>query len=104
MKKGINFLYDRKIDSLFAIAIYDSINKKIFIARDWPGRIPLYYYHDKEKFVFSSELKAFKAIKNLSLQIPIELEPGHYIEFDLNSNTLKKVKFYEVKNNLIKEK
>ena len=102
-KKGINFLYDRKIDSLFAIAIYDSINKKIFIARDWPGRIPLYYYHDKERFVFSSELKAFKAIKNLSLQIPIELEPGHYIEFDLNSNTLKKVKFYEVKNNLIKE-
>ena len=102
-KKGIDFLFDRQIDSLFAIAIYDSIKKKIFIARDWPGRIPLYYYHDKNKFIFSSELKAFKAIKNLSLQKPIELEPGHYIEFDLKSNTIKKVKFYEVKNNLIKK-
>ena len=102
-KKGIDFLFDRQIDSLFAIAIYDSIKKKIFIARDWPGRIPLYYYHDKNKFIFSSELKAFKAIKNLSLQKPIELEPGHYIEFDLKSNAIKKVKFYEVKNNLIKK-
>ena len=102
-EKGIDFLFDRQIDSLFAIAIYDSIKKKIFIARDWPGRIPLYYYHDKNKFIFSSELKAFKAIKNLSLQKPIELEPGHYIEFDLKSNALKKVKYYEVKNNLIKK-
>ncbi len=102
-KRGIDFLFDRQIDSLFAIAIYDSIKKKIFIARDWPGRIPLYYYHDKNKFIFSSELKAFKAIKNLSLQKPIELEPGHYIEFDLKSNAMKKVKFYEVKNNLIKK-
>ena len=97
-KKGIEFLYDRKIDSLFAIAIFDSLRKKIIITRDWPGRIPLYYYYDKKRFIFSSELKAFKAIKNLSLQDPIELEPGHYVEFDL-----KKIKYFKVKNNLIKK-
>ena len=102
-KKGIEFLYDRKIDSLFAIAIFDSLRKKIIITRDWPGRIPLYYYYDKKRFIFSSELKAFKAIKNLSLQDPIELEPGHYVEFDLKKNNLKKIKYFEVKNNLIKK-
>ena len=102
-KNGINFLFDRKIDSLFAIAILDINLNKIFIARDWPGRIPLYYYHDEKKFIFSSELKAFKAIPNLSLQKPIELEPGHYLEFDLIKKDIKKTKFFEVKNNLIKK-
>ena len=102
-KKGIEFLYDRKIDSLFAIAIFDSLRKKIIITRDWPGRIPLYYYYDNKRFIFSSELKAFKAIENLSLQDPIELEPGHYVEFDLKKNNLKKIKYFKVKNNLIKK-
>ena len=102
-KNGIEFLYDRKIDSLFAIAIFDSSKEKIFITRDWPGRIPLYYYHDNKRFIFSSELKAFRAIKNLSLQDPIELEPGYYVEFDLKKNSLKKIKYFEVKNNLIKK-
>jgi asparagine synthase (glutamine-hydrolysing) len=102
-KNGINFLFDRKIDSLFAIAILDLNLNKIFITRDWPGRIPLYYYHDEKKFIFSSELKAFKAIPNLSLQKPIELEPGHYLEFDLIKKDIKKTKFFEVKNNLIKK-
>ena len=50
--------------------VFDKKLKKIFIARDWPGRI--YYYNDEQKFIFSSELKAFRAIKNL-LQKPIEL-------------------------------
>ena len=56
---------------------------KIYILRDWPGRIPLYYFFD-QKIIFSSELKAFRALKNISLQKPEELEPGHYIEFDFN--------------------
>ena len=102
-KKGINFLFDREIDSLFAIAILDMNLNKIFITRDWPGRIPLYYYHDDKKFIFSSELKAFKAIPNLSLQKPIELEPGNYLEFDLVKKDIKKIKFFNVKNNLIKK-
>ena len=48
-KYGIKFVYDKKIDSLFAIAIFDSIKNKIFILRDWPGRIPLYFYKDEKK-------------------------------------------------------
>ena len=59
-----NFVYDKNIDSLFALAIFDSIKNKIFITRDWPGRIPLYFFKDEKRFIFSSELKAFKAIKN----------------------------------------
>ena len=53
-KYGINFLRDKKIDSLYSIAIFDKKLNKIFISRDWPGRIPLYYYSDNKRFIFSS--------------------------------------------------
>ena len=99
--KGINFLFDRNIDSLFSLAIYDEIKKKIYITRDWPGRIPLYYFQDNNRFIFSSELKGFRSLKNLSLQDPIELEPGHYIEYDLVNKTLLKVKFFKPSHNII---
>ena len=95
-KYGISFLRDKKIDSLYSIAIYDKKLKKIFIARDWPGRIPLYYYYDEQKFIFSSELKAFRAIKNLSLQKPIELVPGQIIEYDIKSRKLKLISSYSL--------
>ena len=74
---------------MFAIAIYDLTKKKIFITRDWPGRIPLYYYFDKKKFIFSSELKAFRAIKGVSLQKPLELEPGNLINWILKKKFFK---------------
>lgn len=101
-KYGIDFVYDKKIDSLYALAIYDSKKNKIFISRDWPGRIPLYYYSDDERFIFSSELKAFRAIKNLSLQEPIELEPGCFVEFDIKKKTLSKTRYFKPINNIIK--
>ena len=47
-KSGINFLRDKKIDSLYSIAIHDKKLNKIFISRDWPGRIPLYYHHESK--------------------------------------------------------
>ncbi len=95
-KNGINFLRDKKIDSLYSIAIHDKKLNKIFISRDWPGRIPLYYYHEKGRFIFSSELKAFRAISNLSLQDPIELEPGKIVEYDIEKDELIIVSTYDL--------
>ncbi len=102
-KEGIDFLKNKDIDSLFAIAICDLSKNKIFISRDWPGRIPLYYYFDTKRFIFSSELKAFRAIKGLSLQKPLELEPGNLIEFDIKKKSITKTQFFKPKNNLIKK-
>ena len=93
---GINFLRDKKIDSLYSLAIYDLNLNKIYISRDWPGRIPLYYYHEKDKFIFSSELKAFRAIKDLSLNDPIELEPGKILEYDVSSDSLNVISSYDL--------
>lgn len=93
---GINFLRDKGIDSLYSIAIYDKKLNKIYISRDWPGRIPLYYYLEEGKFIFSSELKAFKAINKLSLQDPIELQPGKIICYDIDQDELKEISNYDL--------
>ncbi len=99
---GINFLRDKNIDALYSLAIFDKKINKIFISRDWPGRIPLYYFHDSNKFIFSSELKGFKAIKDISLQSPIELEPGKILEYDIENNSLDIVSSYNLEPNFSK--
>jgi len=42
----------------FAFALWDSNKKRLFLARDRYGQKPLYYYHNKDVFVFASEIKA----------------------------------------------
>mgnify|MGYP001354518007 CR=1 FL=1 len=102
-KNGIDFIYNKEIDSLFALAIYDKSRGKIIITRDFPGRIPLYYYYDKEKFIFSSELKGFRGVNKISLQDPIELEPGYYLEYDIKEKKIKKTKFFTPETSKIKK-
>ena len=51
-----------KIDGMFAFAIFDEKEKKLFCARDHFGEKPFYYFHKKnEAFYFGSEMKAFWA-------------------------------------------
>ena len=47
-----------KFNGMFAFVIYDTMTKKIFGARDRYGIKPLYYYQDKNKFIFASEIKS----------------------------------------------
>ncbi len=48
-------------NGMFSIAIYDQRTKKLILARDVAGIKPLYYYHQKNQFIFASEVKAFAA-------------------------------------------
>ena len=60
-KWGIEGILSR-LCGMFAFCVYDNRNKndsKIFLARDRFGIKPLYYFRDNNKFVFSSEIKAF---------------------------------------------
>ena len=68
------------LEGMFAFAIYDSQEKKIFIARDRAGKKPLYCYQDQSKIVFASELNCLKAL--LPLQIN---EDNFYHYFRLGS-------------------
>ena len=46
------------LNGMFAFAIWDTENRKLFIARDRLGIKPLYFYFKAGLFVFSSELRA----------------------------------------------
>jgi len=47
-----------RFNGMFAFVIYDSANKRLFLARDHVGIKPLYYHFDRDhkKFLFSSEI------------------------------------------------
>lgn len=47
-----------RLNGMFAFAIWDEQEQLLFAARDRLGEKPFKYYHDKERFIFASELKA----------------------------------------------
>jgi asparagine synthase (glutamine-hydrolysing) len=111
-----------KLNGMFAFSIYDKDLDKLYIVRDRFGVKPLYYYHKNQDFIFGSEIKSILASdiveKKLCYQGLYEylhfattlgestfyrdikkLEPGHYIEFDINNREfdIKKYRLnYEV--------
>ncbi len=50
-----------KFNGMFACAIWDKKDKKLFIARDRYGIKPLYYYKTDKFIIFASEIKAIVA-------------------------------------------
>jgi asparagine synthase (glutamine-hydrolysing) len=56
---GVNAF--RKLRGMFALAIWDHARQTLMLARDSLGIKPLYYYRDKDYFVFASELRALLA-------------------------------------------
>ena len=106
----------KKFNGMWAFAIYDKEKGTLFLSRDRLGQKPLYYYFDKERFIFSSELKGIME-HPLDLKMNAEavdlflhfgfipspysvfdrifkLEPRQNIIFDLKRITIKKYYYY----------
>jgi len=110
-EKGSNCLQD--IQGMFAFAIYDHKKKELFAARDHLGQKPLYYYHEGDRFAFSSEIKSLLQLKpelrdmdekalfeylNLRIITPPrsmfrkirKLPPGHFLLFKQGELSIQK--------------
>ncbi len=68
-----------KISGMFAFVILDNIDGKITIARDRFGKKPLYYYLDKNSFVFASELSAILEFQDIKSNLSIDKTSIHQI-------------------------
>ena len=109
-------------NGMFAFAMFDRKEKLLFIARDRFGIKPLYYYLDKEQFIFASEIPAILSILNgtpLADELSIfdylmfnrtdhndstffqdikKLNHGHYLE--VIEKTVKINKWYDLKDRI----
>ncbi len=77
---GYDFL--KKLNGMCAFAIWDGRKNRLIIARDNLGIKPLYYYWDKGKFIFASEIKAIllsKIKKELNNQALCEILQNKFV-------------------------
>lgn len=109
----------KEINGMFAFAIWDKNEKKLFLVRDRIGIKPLYWYYNGNYFAFASEIRAFKALPWINFEIDKEslssyvrlnyipaphsifkkifkILPGNFIEVD-NTKQIKKTSFWSLK-------
>ena len=56
----------KEFNGMWAFAIYDTSRNRLFCSRDRMGIKPFYYFQDKKRFVFASEIKCFRSLENFT--------------------------------------
>ena len=116
-KLGMSMLVE--LDGMFAFSIYDKRTGTLWLARDRTGKKPLYYYQEKEKFFFASELNTItpwikaevddQKISNfLSVGYLIQdetpyrnvkqLRPGHSAKVSVRDNVIEISQWWSILN------
>lgn len=108
-----------KLRGMFAFAIWDKNNQKLFCARDHFGQKPFYYGIFNNTFMYASEIKSmlyhpdFKKEVNkealkpyLTFQTSVleetffkgvyKLRPGHYLKYDFKTNKIETKEYYNI--------
>jgi asparagine synthase (glutamine-hydrolysing) len=62
----------RRLNGIFAFAIWDRRDEQLFLARDHFGIKPLYYCHEGDRFAFASEVKALLELPGIRREINFE--------------------------------
>lgn len=110
-----------RFNGIFAFGLLDLMRKRIILARDHFGVKPVYYFCNKGKFIFSSEIKAivvcsdvdraidFTALNSYlsfryvpsprtTFQNIFKIEAGGYLEYDLEKNNILRIGTYNSGN------
>tara|TARA_R110000737_G_scaffold339011_1_gene360552 strand:+ start:619 stop:2052 length:1434 start_codon:yes stop_codon:yes gene_type:complete len=85
----------KSLDGMFGFAVLDEDKNQLTFARDFMGRIPLYYYKVGKKIVVASELKSITDTLSVNASDVSLVEPGCYYIFDYETGKLEQTRFYE---------
>ncbi|MBI3070806.1 MAG: asparagine synthase (glutamine-hydrolyzing) [Deltaproteobacteria bacterium] len=69
-----------RLNGMFAFALYDAEQNRVFVARDRAGEKPFFYFFGNGKFVFASELKALLADPALPRDLDVQ-SFDHYLAY-----------------------
>jgi asparagine synthase (glutamine-hydrolysing) len=116
----------RRLNGIFAIAVYDRQAQKIWLARDRMGVKPLYYRQNGKGLFFASEIKAITALaddhevcdlsslhewlyygntlgERTLYQDITQLLPGHYLELDLVTRRSEVARYWSLEREADRE-
>ncbi len=68
--EGLDFL--AHLNGMFALAIWDTRQRRLVVARDRLGKKPLYYRHEPQRLLFASELKGLLQVPDIERQIDLQ--------------------------------
>lgn len=108
-----------KFIGMFSFAIWDERKKRMFCARDRIGVKPFYYFKSKDRFIFSSEIKAILATDSCKPTVSqqalreylifqaalgektlfediVKLLPGHSMTIDAEGNILSIAQYWDL--------
>lgn len=120
----------QKAQGMFAFALWDDLDKKIYLCRDRFGEKPLYYgWHSlkKDQLLFSSELNALLSVAGFSQEVNLsgisrylktnnfggestvyenifKVLPGYFLTLDLKSFAIKPTQYWSSYQEAIKSK
>ncbi|SEV94506.1 asparagine synthase (glutamine-hydrolysing) [Chryseobacterium wanjuense] len=109
----------KKFNGMWAFAIFDSKNNKVFCSRDRFGIKPFYYFSNENKFIFASEIKPIleiEKVEKVNIQILLQylivnltghfnetffegilkLPASHNLIYDLKTNEFRIYKYYDI--------
>ncbi len=78
-KYGLDFV--KHLRGMFAFVLWDSVRRRLIMARDRVGKKPLYYLHFNDNLYFASEIKAIRAVVPESVLGIDERSLDEYLSF-----------------------
>ena len=108
----------RELNGAFAFYVFNRTEKKLVLARDQVGRIPLYYSKLGDRFIFSTDLREIVRSKGFSREIDLaalncylafryipedktifrnvrRVLPGSFVSYDVDSGGLRETRYWE---------
>lgn len=108
-----------RLNGMFAFALYDRGQQRLFLARDRAGEKPLFYAHLAGRFLFASELKSLMADPSFPRELDLtafqyylaygyvpgelcilqgvhKLAPGHALLYDIHKDQIRSWRYWDL--------